>query len=395
MGTTEIERVRRKLRGEGWVEAAQVAALIFLTLLALGAALLVAGKLQFASLGSGSGPLEVLRAIGLVGLACLGVGIDIGGLTLSVIPLGGLSVVALSGTRLIRDVARRRERRTLGDVFKLGVALGVICGLAALVFRFGGDVPVKAGPFESAALGFVWGCALAALGAALASDRNGPASLVGKLDRPPLGDGARLSLGLGSWAAFGALGALLLLIAGRLAADPLPRWFGVGEAAAALIYLVAFLPNALVAIFSLAIGATLRLGAQVDVGGEIVGPLRELSLFSWGGKGPPAALFLLLVLPAAVSIGGGVRAARRLRTSASVARVGSIAAVLFALVVGVLASFADARLGAGLVRSQGVALVTVGPTQVALLTLLWTLVGGAVGVVLQRGIEARARRTSQ
>jgi hypothetical protein len=354
--------------------------------------LLLAGKLQFASLGSGSGPLEVLRAIGLVALACLGVGIDLGGLTLSVIPLGGLAVVALSGTRLIRDVARRRERRTLGDVLKVGVALGVMCWLAALVFRFGGDVPVKAPAFESAALGFVWGCALAALGAALAARRDATSSLVDRLDRPPLGDGGRLSWKLGTWAAFGSLVALLLVIAGRLAADPLPRWFGVGDAAAALIYLLAFLPNALMAIFSLALGATLTLGAQIDVGGEIIGPLREISLFSWGRGGPPTGLFLLLALPAAVSIAGGVRAARRVRPLASVAQVVAVAAALLALATGVLASLADARLGAGLVRAQGVALVTVGPTQVAILTMLWTMVGGAVGVALQRGIEARARR---
>jgi hypothetical protein len=383
MRTIEVDRLRRSLQRGGWIEAAQVAALIFLTLLAVAALLLVAGKLQFTSLGSGSNPLEVLRAIGLVALVCLGAGINIGGLTLSVIPLGAITAVAWSGARLAREVGTERQRNPLTDVLKLGAAFGVVCLFGALVFRFGGDVPMRVSALEAGGLGVVWGCIIAGVGKARARDL-GLHSVRRSAERGTVGEGVRLALKLGVWTAFGATVALLCFIVFRLASGPLPRSFGVGDASAALIYLAAFLPNALVAVFSLAVGATLRLGAQVDIGGEIVGPLREHSLFDWGRGDPPVALFLLIALPLTVTICGGVWAARRRARLPEALTSVAVGGTLFAIVVGILAALADARFGGGLVREHGLALVTVDSTEVALLTLLWSLAGGAVGVALER-----------
>src|SRR3712207_6375824 len=104
MKATEFARVRKDLERRGWLSAARVAGMMFLTLLACGAALLVAGKLQFSSLGSGANPFEILQAIGLVALACLGITIELGDLPVAVTPLGVLVFVILVSARAWREV---------------------------------------------------------------------------------------------------------------------------------------------------------------------------------------------------------------------------------------------------------------------------------------------------
>lgn len=388
----DLRSIQRSLRRGGWVDAGGIAALIFLTLLAAGAALLLAGKLQFPSLGSGADPLDVLRGVGLVALAILGVTTDIDGLSLSVIPLGALALVGVAGARLARETFRSRERSGASEVFKVGAMFALFCTAGASFFRFGGTVPVEAPPFEAWGLGLVWGSAIAGSGAALASGWR-PLGWVDRLPNRAVREGVRVGVWIVKAATLGALGALLCVLVGRLAGGPLPRSFGVGDALAVIIYLVAFLPNALVAVFGLAVGGTLTIGAQVDVDGSIVGPVHEHSLLSWGRGDAPAGLVLLFLLPLCVSIAGGVWAARRDGSLPAAFAMVMVAGLVLAAVVGLLASVSDARLGAGLLKEQGVGLVSVNAPRTAFLTFLWTVLGGTVGIALEKRIDGPSKVT--
>jgi hypothetical protein len=388
MQTDRSRRLKRVIGEGGWLEAAEIASLVFLTLMAVGAFLLLAGKLHLPSLGSGAGPLDVLRGIGLVGLATLGVTIDIGGLELSVIPLGALAFVIVSGARVARDVFRREIPSRMGGSLKVGAVLAMICALAALVFRFDGSVPVTASPVGAAMLGFIWGTVIGGIGASLAAGWR-PDAAHRTLSDGPIGEGMRQGARMFYSAALGALAALLCVIIGRLVSDPLPRSFGIGDALAATLYLIAFLPNVLGAVFSLAVGATLTIGAQVDVGGKVVGPLRQHSLFEWG-RGGTDLLVLLLLLPLCISIAGGIWAARREGQPSTLAGTIVVASATLGLAVGILAAFADARLGAGLVEERGVGLVAIDALQAGLLTFLWSAGGGTLGAVVNRQMRERS-----
>jgi hypothetical protein len=195
-------------------------------------------------------------------------------------------------------------------------------------------------------------------------------------------------------ATWGSVVALLAVIVGRLASSPLPRSFGIADALASVLYLAAFLPNVLVALFSVGMGATVTIGAQVNAGGEVVGPIRDHSLFEWGRGDPPVALLFLVAVPLVVTVGAGVRASRRASSDTELVRSLAISSVLVAVAVVVLASVADARLGGGLVKQGGVGLVAVNALQAGVLALLWCALGGAAGAGLERALRKRSKGTS-
>ena len=373
MDTEPLERTGKPLWSERLVEPASMAAIVFLSLLAAGAVLLIAGKLQFSSLGAGAGPYEVLKAIGLIALASLGVTIDLDGLELSVIPLGVLIAVGLLANGLSRQFVRD-DARSKFDAVLVGVVTGAMAFVAALVFRFGGQASVSASALGALVYGTLWGTVIAAVGIwwGRADPRARTPVLPAALD-----ESFKLAVPTGATAAFGTVVTLLCLVIARLIADPLPRSFGLGDAVAAVIYLLAFLPNVLVAIFSLAVGATLEIGAQFDVGGELVGPLKSISLWDWGGGGS-IARWLLLFLPLGAALQAGMLAHERATSPARALRSIVGCAALLAMVVGVLASIGDARLGAGLVKQNGVGLVAVDALQATILTFLWIACGGGL-----------------
>ena len=365
---------------ENFAELASMAAIIFLCLMAAGALLLVAGKLQFPSLGAGSAPLDVLRAIGLIALAALGVTIDLDGLELRVVPLGALMVVAVVAKAMTQQVFKDGLRSKL-EPWLVGLVVGLLASFSTLVFRFVGEAPISANTGEAFFYGSLWGSVVAMIGLR-GTELSVPS-------RPHwLGDGFRVAAPACVSAATGALIVLVSLVIARLASDPLPRSFELGDAAAAVLYLIAFLPNVLVAIFSLAVGASLEVGAQFDVGGELVGPLKSISMWDWGGA--PIARWFLLLLPLTVSIQAGSLALRRASSPASALRSVVTGAALVALAVGLLAAIGDARLGAGLVRQNGVGLVAINAFQATALAFSWITIGGVLTVVLT--LKARQRR---
>ncbi len=364
-------------------EASALAAIVFLTTLVAGAGLLVAAKLQFPGLGSGASPFDILKAIGLIGIASLGATINLDGLQLSTIPLGMLALVG--GASLVVAAQSLREGRLSNwDIPLVGGWLGLFASVASLVFRFGGDAEVAASPGAAFVFGFIWGSVFAALGWWW----HGGRVRIGW--NRALGNIVSVAKRVALVIAFGGTVAVLCLVIVRLATDPLPRGFGIGDAVAALIYLVAFLPNLVIAIFSFAVGATLEVGAQLEIAGETVGPLRTLSLWHWdGGEGIG---WLLLALPAGTAFAAGVAAERTAPSRHGMWAHLAGTALIVGAGVAALAGLGDARLGAGLVRERGVASIAVDALEAGALASLWVGGGGLAAAYLIRFRRAEERR---
>ena len=181
-----------------------------------------------------------------------------------------------------------------------------------------------------------------------------------------------------------AAAVLLLWIIVGLARGAQPRSFDAGDALSALIYLVAFAPNVLVAILSLSVGAPIEVGAQITFGGRLVGAIEDYSIFGWAGGPAPAWVFLLLVIPLLACIAGGVwlrgrgeerSEGERMERERSIA----LAAATFGVALFLLAFLGEARLGAALVRNRGVGLVAPNPWFVGVLSFVWAAAAGLSG----------------
>jgi hypothetical protein len=370
-----------------WVDLVCVAVLLFLTTMVAAAVVLIAGKLQFASLGAGAGPFDVLRAIGLIALGSLGATVDLDGLQLSVIPLGSL-VTAIVITMALSGRAPSTGRRHLGDAAVVGAVHGLLALLAASIFRFGGGVPVQASRPGSFLYGVLWGAVAAGLGSWWSRDRR----LYVRMPAPAI-DALSVAAPAGLAATAGTFVALLCVVIARLVSGPLPATFGVGDALAAILYLLAFLPNVLIAIFALAVGATLEIGAQIDVDGALVGPLRSISLWDWPGGGP-GARWLLLILPIGTGLALGRSVATRLGNGRRALLAIVLGSLVFAIVVGMIAAIGDARLGAGLVREEGVASIAARADEAMILTFVWLTGMGIAAWGLSEWTSKRSERNA-
>ncbi|MGH2754741.1 MAG: cell division protein PerM [Actinomycetota bacterium] len=375
--------VARGARSAGWTGATTVAFFGFLSAVALGAGLVLGAKLQYPGLGEEASYLARLDVIVIAGLGVLGAPIHIGDLSISALPIGALVVV---GWALVWATRRQSRDAGAGDVrsavvagAKVAIPLGVMCLIAAIFFRINEDPsPIRVDPFPALLVGGVWGALFGSIGGLLVAadlgDRvRGLADLVARRSRLVYEGAGAAALMLTSTVIVGAAGTLLWLIVvfARGPAD-----FGWGEAAAAFVYMVAFLPNIVVSVVAIALGAPVDVGAQVTVAGRVVGPLREVSLLS--GDLPYVA-FALLTVPLAACFVGGYSARRTTSDPERVAAILGAAALIYAFLFADLAILADARVGAGLVRSRGFALIAPRPLMVFLLSLVWATALGYAG----------------
>lgn len=378
--------LRRAAVAGGWKDLSAAAAFAFLVSCACGAVLVLAAKLHLPSLGEGASAVSILSGIVMAGLGVLGAQIHIGDMTLSALPLGALALVVWAIVwgvgRYIREVDVSGPRESALEGAKVAVPLALICWLAALIFRVRADPdPAFVGAFSAAFAGALWGFVAGALGGLLAHVRPATRLREGlrEMERAsrPVYEGisaAGAMLVVMGVAVGGA--ALLWVIVGLIGAEDM-----VGkEVAAAGIYLIAFLPNIVASVATLALGAAVEVGAQVSAGGELVGRIQEVSLFDWKGDGEtPWPLFLLLVIPLLSTVVAGFTARRRTSDHRRMWLILGVAAAIFALVLAELAALADARLGAGLVHERGIGVVAPRALMVVLLGSLWGLGGGLIG----------------
>jgi hypothetical protein len=375
--------VRRSAASAGWTETATIALFGFLMAMALGSVLVLGAKLQYPSVGAAAGVFSGFEVIVMAGLAVLGAPIAIGNLSLSAVPLGALAIV---GWAIVWATRKRTQEAGQGDVrsavvagAKIAVPLGAMCFLAALLFRIGEEPsPISVNPVAALFVGAMWGGVSGALGGYLAAVdvRKRATEIVGRIAGRSrvVAEGAvsgalMLTITFVLGAIFTLLWVVVILARG-------PDGFGWGEALASLIYMVSFGPNMVVSVIAVSLGAPVEVGAQVTVGGNVVGPLRDVSLFSgdlsWVSFG-------LILVPLVACFAGGYSARLTTKIPKQGAGILGIAVLTFSSVLAALAMLADARLGAGLVRSRGFALIAPNAALVFLTALAWAAVVGYVG----------------
>lgn len=362
------------------VPYARAAGLSFLTLLALGSVLLIAVKLQAPALGAGADPIDVLTSIVILSLALLRAPIHVGELTFTVLPFGALALLWLLVRWACRSaVSSAPPRRGL----VVGAIFGLLAAAAALTFRFRFEPDaIYAGAFGSLVFGFLWGALFSA--AAFAGQKEPLARRLGRAltnltaRRPWLFEGSRAGALMLVLACLLATAAGLLWTIGVLLSGGGPSSLGVGDLVAALVYILAFAPNLVIAVVALSLGAPVQVGAALTVGGRLRGPLRDLTIFS-DGFGPAA---FLIVVPLSACMAAGFWAARNSRDGRPLVRVLSVAAVVFATALAFLGWLGEARLGAGLTSARGFGVIAPRPLMVFLLGLLWAGGGGYAGWLL-------------
>ena len=375
------ENVRRSFAAR-WLDATAAACLGFLVLLCVGAVLLVAAKLQYPGFGAGANPIEVLTAVTILGLAVLRAPIHFGNLLVTTLPFGALAAAGAGISWATRIATKDRppsdgmERVMAGA--RVAVPFAVLCWLAALVFRFRGGDEVFAGAWGALFWGAIWGGVFGAVGTATSGRelRGRLRDLTLVPGEGPVRRGLSAGVVMLATAAGLAAAAMLLGIIVALARGAPREGFGPGDAAAAIVYLIAFAPNVLVALSALGLGSVVDVGARVTVAGGRLGSVRELSLFSWGQGATPRIAYLLLLVPLVATVFGGYYARRR--GSDSITTVLGVATAVFALVLFAVALLGDARLGGGLV-GRGVAHVSVHTFRTLVLAALWGGVGGFLG----------------
>ncbi|MDQ3878040.1 MAG: hypothetical protein M3290_06790, partial [Actinomycetota bacterium] len=152
-----------------WQQLAAAAGIGFLWLLAAGAVLLVAAKLDFPALGAESDPVEVLTAVVIFGLACLRAPVHAGALTLSVIPLAALALVGWGFSDAVGRVVGRVPAGGVTSRALAGAAAAIpfaaLCCATALIFRFRGETTaVGVDAIGASIAGLVWGAIFGAVG---------------------------------------------------------------------------------------------------------------------------------------------------------------------------------------------------------------------------------------
>ena len=409
-GTTEVlHRLRRehrirppgpRLSLAGWRQASASACLAFLALLCVGVFLLLALRLQFEQLGAGFNPVAIVSAGAVLALASLGAPLHLGEVEVAVIPLGALGVlgVALIWSSSMRIAAVRKELgQRLGPLSHgalTGGIFGLLCLLAAVIFRFrGGPDPVFVGAFQALLWGTVWGSLFGVLGA-LKSEVSGAVQITA-LGRA-LENRSRVAYeGLSSALVMllsGAVlscAALLLWAIVALVRDSVPIDLSWRSAAAALIYLVAFAPNVVLICLGLSMGAPVEVGGRISVAGNSFGRLAEYSLLDWGSADTPAVAFVLLLIPLLAGVLGGGAAHRQAADKRAALEVVGAAALWFGVLVLILVALSEARLGAGLFGRRGVARVAADPLSSGALAAGWGAALGWVGWKLQEWRSSR------
>jgi hypothetical protein len=383
----------------GWLDAGRAACVLFLATLCVGAILVVGAKLGHPALGAGANPLSILTAVVILASASLGSPVHVGDLEVTTLPLGGLVVIGAVGTWAASKIVGTRteldERRAAVEGAKMAVPFALLAWSSALVFRFRSPVtPVAAGAGEALALAAAWGGLFGALGGW--SSRSTTPRRIGRVldlvyarSRPAyegvVAGGVMLAVAVAGVSACAVLWVALSLVREALTRPP-----SVALVLAGLIFVVAFLPNLAVTLLALALGAPVEVGARVRLGGRSLGPLRELSLADWGGSATPWYLWLLVLVPLFACLLGGFAARRNSAAPERAPEVLATAAAAFAAPLGIVATLAPARLGAGLVAARGFAHVA--PDAWA--TFLWALGwAGVVGFLGWKVAETHTART--
>jgi hypothetical protein len=366
-----------------------------LVLLLAGASLLLAAKLHTPALAAGSAPTSVLSAIVVLALACLGAPVRVSSVTFTAAPLGALLVAGAAMSLLsAREVQARGLaasaplRRWLAGAL-IAPPLALYCAAAAALAQLEEPVRIAVDPVWAAVLAALWGCVFGGLGglrsgrapssstaernnSAVRSEGLQPASATVARRAP---EGVRAGLTMLAIALAGGVVAASIWAGLRVLGGLGGGGWGIADAVAGSVALLAFLPNLSVAAVGLSLGAPVEMGAFVSVGDAVRGASGSIGLLPLTAA--PPYLWPLLTIPAIACYSGGAAARKRSRAGTSPLSVLAPAAVVFAGALSGLSALAGIRLS-GLTGTTGASLAPhVGLT--GCLALLWASGGGFLG----------------
>jgi hypothetical protein len=378
--------VRERLEETGWLDAVAAAGLGFLVLLVVGAILVLAAKLNFPQLGGGADPLSAFNAVVMAGLGTLGVPIVIDGLAVWALPLGALAAGGAGIGWAVRTSYRDHSFPTVASAVvagaRVGIPFGLLCWFFALVFRVRGPHPIASDGGIALIAGAFWGAVFGIVGAVRVMERVRVA--LGRLtngvkQREPIwAVGASTGFVMVAVAAVAGAAAALMWVILVLAKGAPGKYFSAGDAFAYVVYVVAFLPNVVAAIVSMSFGAPIDVGAKVDIGGQLLGPLREYSLTSWGRADPPGYMWLLVLIPIVSCVIGGLYARRRTVDASSMLPVLLVGSGVFAIALTLTGAIGPIRM-AGVLKGSGYAFIAPDAVLVFFLSFFAAGILGFVG----------------
>ncbi len=381
------------------MQAVGAAAFCFLSLLGLGAVLVIAAKLANPALGAGAGPLDVMSGIVVLGLAGIGVTLELGRLSLEALPLGAVFLWGWIVSWAARTAVHRRNPggHTAAAIegMKLAVPLGLICFVAALVFRVG-QAPdlVRVDPAMALFVPSLWGALFGAAGGlrsrgSLASHAGRALARIGESRRWCFEGVIAAANMLVVTAVLSSVALLVIVMVTVIGGRPSPQ-VTVGDALSVLVYLVVFGPNLVVLLACFALGTPVEVGARVAFGARPIGGFESVSLLGWAGSSPGRIALLLLLVPLCGCLLGAFMTGRNSSGTTRSLQALGIGAVVYAAGLSLLGWLSGVRIDGGILGPGSGRLAPEADTAF-LLALLWALGAGWIG---GRLAEVSGPRTS-
>jgi len=393
----------RSFTSGGWPQAAAAAALGFLSLLGLGALIVVAIVVN-GGLGPGLNAFEVLAAVVLFGESVMGVDLQatfggpiegvrgIESAAFSMVWLGGLLLFGYVLTWAVaRSAAERPPQPSKHQALegaKVALPFALYCVAAAWLFKVPGlDATLRVHPGQAFVIGAFWAAVFGALGGLQAG--GSLRSVTGrwlqwfKSKRRAVYDGMSAGGIMLGTTALASAAAFLIIVIDALARNDLFDGLTIGGVVAGLIVLAFTLPNVLSLVASVSLGAplTARFGVPFGPGiGEqgFLG-LDSLSIIGIGGRTSGALAFLLLLIPLLSCLLGGFSAYGQSLDRTKWLEVLGSAAATYAGVLALLSLLNGVNLEGGAALFDLTGRLAVNFFAVLLLGLLWGAVAGFAG----------------
>jgi hypothetical protein len=377
--------LQRSFASGRWGHFAGAAAIGWLTLVGLGALVVIAAAVGSDGFGPRIDALDTLSLVVLFGLSIMGVGLEVTNLgpvgpSFAMIWLGGLAIFgyALSWATA-RAVAPRgpdSRRALMVEGAKVAVPFALYCLLAALLFKITDVGTLGASAPQAFFLGLLWGVTFGALGG-LRSRESVVAIARGliegaKTKRRSAYEGlAAAGVMLGTTALASAAAFLLMVIIALARGDSL-EGLTIGGVIAALIVLILTLPN----ILSLV--AAVSLGAPLSGFAGALGVSENVSIIGFGGRTSGTIVLLLLLIPLVSCTLGGFSAYRQSIDRSKMTDILVTAAVVYAGCLALLALLNGFSFASG-VEGVNIGVVSTNFLLVAVLGLAWAALFGFAG----------------
>ena len=408
----------RSFTSGGWPQAAAAAALGFLSLLGLGALIVVAIVIN-GGLGPGLNAFEVLSAVVLFGESVMGVDIQatfVGpiegfqGFEPAAFSMVWLGALLLFGYVLSWAVARssaergaQPPKRQALEGAKVALPFALYCLLAAWLFKVPGpESTLQAHAGQAFVIGAFWAAVFGALGGLQAEGSlrlvSGRSMQWFKSKRRSVYEGMSAGGIMLGTTALSSGAAFLIIVIVALARNDLFDGLTIGGVVAGLIVLAFTLPNVLSLVASVSLGAplTARFGAPI---GPLIGEpgflgFDSLSIIGVGGRTSGALVYLLLLIPLLSCLLGGFSAYRHSLDRTKWIEVLGSAAATYAGVLALLSLLNGVTFEGGAALFGLTGRVAVNFFAVLALGLLWGAVAGFAGWKLAEVQESSPQQTS-